>query len=534
MIFYHFGMRKIARSRAKNPEQERLREEKSDWNSDASSLIGKLIALKQSINGRGNKVYNLPPSRIHEPFPPEINSFWSETNSEAQKVLQDARQIIDFQDHASHKKIASSSLSRFWAKIKLYFSLNKEIYNNRIRMLSEAASIQKTLERIQKEVLEQDPESVAIALTDGALLRTQFMGPFSQNYDQLLEKEWEKKKIQFEIEKQKKEENSITDPNEIEEKELPLPENDLENIPDSNIVTFKKPINPDGSNITLSDPDEPPTQKREKRDLEIQEVLTKQEENANVARIALSELPVISSVVTYIQSLDSLPEISKKRIKNVFNTFSQFLASYEILKKDPSVLLKEKEIEENIASDYRFLLDLAQKNVGPGKNFTEIFSNLNPEIKQALLYTSIIKVAQQQKEAKEGIYDWMKRKFKLLNTDSFQRLAMECVRLASKSERALNDLMDDLEKKNVTIQIIDNKLSIFARLLQAFLQKLLILGRMQSSNIRRFDRSKDWNQISVQVRDLTELQKFITELEIYSKPYDFGGTDGLSIVESKN
>jgi hypothetical protein len=207
------------------------------------------------------------------------------------------------------------------------------------------------------------------------------------------------------------------------------------------------------------------------------------------------------------------------------------LVAYEIAKKDISALLKIKDLESQVASAYKFLLSSVRKNVAEGDNFSSIFSTLNPEIKQALLYFSLIKVAEQQKKAKEGIAEWLKRKFKSLNSDSFQRLAMECVRLASKSERTLDDLMDDLEKKNVTIQIIDNKLSIFARLLQTFLQKLLVLGKMQTSNIRRFDRTKDWNQINVRPTDLTELQKFILELEVYSKPYNFEGVDGLSASE---
>jgi hypothetical protein len=385
------------------------------------------------------------------------------------------------------------------------------------------------LERIQKEILEQDPESIAIALTDGSLLRTQFMGPFTQNYDQLLEKEWEKKKVQSEIDKQKKEVNS-----EIEEKDLPLTEDDLMDFPESEIPKSKKILSPNGSNIKISDPEDPPTLKQEKKENKIQDVFSKQEKIIQFVELAKNELPVIESLITFIKNLDSISDNEKRKIGLVYNTFSKTLAAYEIAKKDISIPLKEKELAENVASDYLYLLSIVQKYIASGKNFAEIFATLNPEIKKSLLYSSLIKTAERQKTAKEGIYDWLKRKFKSLNTDSFQRLAMECVRLASKSERALNDLMDDLENKSVTIQIIDNKLSIFAKLLQAFLQKLLILGKMQTSNIRRFDRTKDWNQISVQVRDLTELQKFISELEVYSKPYDFEGLNGSNSIEQKN
>lgn len=491
-------MNKIGRSRAKNPEQEKLRTEKSDWNSDASSVISKLIALKQSINGRENKTYSLPPSRIHQPFPTEVSSFLNETSFETQDVLQKAKQIVEHQNHST-QKTASNSLSRFWASIKLYFSLNREIYNHRIRMLSEATSIQKTLERMQKEILEQDPESIAVALTDGALLRAQFMGPFTQNYDQLLEKEWERQKIEKEVGKNK--DLSVKIDEQIKEPEI------IDELEEKEDVVS-----------TLSE--DPPT-------LKLQKTIEEEEESKKITKLAQEELPIISSLVTYTQTA-SIDEDIKRRIALTYNTFSKNLAAYEMSMQNPSLLLKSKDLANDLKSDYKYLLSLFKKYVGPGENFKEIFSNLNPDIKKALLHFSLIKVAEQQKEAKQKIWDWIKRKYKSLNSDSFQLLAMECVRLASKSERALNDLMNDLESKKTTIQIIDNKLSIFARLLQAFLQKFLILGKMQTSNIRRFDRTKEWNQISIRSTDLTELQKFISELEVYSQHYDFSKNDGSS------
>src|SRR3954469_23215019 len=88
---------KTARSRAKDPVQERLRSQKEVWNKACSEFISRVIAFKRGINGRGDARYSLPPSKITEPMPIEVGSMMNELSSNFSQMVDSANQLMDAQ-----------------------------------------------------------------------------------------------------------------------------------------------------------------------------------------------------------------------------------------------------------------------------------------------------------------------------------------------------------------------------------------------------------------------------------------------------
>jgi uncharacterized membrane protein (UPF0127 family) len=82
---------KIAKS--KDPEQQKIRDAKKNWNIASRAMIAKIIAFKKGINGRGDAKSGLPVSDIKMPIPAEVSSFANEIEANFQQLMQAAEQI---------------------------------------------------------------------------------------------------------------------------------------------------------------------------------------------------------------------------------------------------------------------------------------------------------------------------------------------------------------------------------------------------------------------------------------------------------
>lgn len=94
-------MDKLARTRSKDPIQERLKENKAQWNEKTSKFISLLIALKQGLNGKPVPALNIPAGRLHEPMPDSVIQLIGQMAGVYEELTQTAKQIVQQQqEHA--------------------------------------------------------------------------------------------------------------------------------------------------------------------------------------------------------------------------------------------------------------------------------------------------------------------------------------------------------------------------------------------------------------------------------------------------
>lgn len=174
------SIEKQARSRAKDPHQEKLRYDKDLWNKACSEFISRLIAFKRGLNGRGDAKANLPPSKITEPLPSEVISLISELASQFSQLAQSASGISEEQHNYANSRIQSTTrvaclepellclgsnvLTRFWAQLKGRLS-NAPLKTERLSMLTLCANIKKDCLDFQAQIVSSGRESVEKANT---------------------------------------------------------------------------------------------------------------------------------------------------------------------------------------------------------------------------------------------------------------------------------------------------------------------------------------------------------------------------------
>ena len=101
----------LARKRRNDPVQEQLMQQKDVWNASASSLITKLIAFKRAMNGRQDPKFNLPVTKIQNPFPSQVGEFLNKLSEEYTQLVSGAEKIIDDQENYSqHRRLPKPKL----------------------------------------------------------------------------------------------------------------------------------------------------------------------------------------------------------------------------------------------------------------------------------------------------------------------------------------------------------------------------------------------------------------------------------------
>lgn len=93
-----------AQKGVKDPKSQNLRSRKKQWNALVSGVIHILIGAKQGVNGRGNAELGLPPSNIKDPLPKEVVGILSDLATEFQKIIQEAKGIVEEQENYSQTR----------------------------------------------------------------------------------------------------------------------------------------------------------------------------------------------------------------------------------------------------------------------------------------------------------------------------------------------------------------------------------------------------------------------------------------------
>jgi len=181
---------KTARKKSEDPVQEALRQNKDNWNHEASLLIAQLIAFKKGLNGRGEPRVGIPPGSIKDPMPNEVDSYLDQLADRFNKLVSDAHHIIDEQLQYSEtrkKSVKEQTASVFdddiiktaswWGSRALTYTKNQylnpkywrsadESVKTRMLMLKVSVDLIKQLKVIDNYVVSKDINSVPNAIYD--------------------------------------------------------------------------------------------------------------------------------------------------------------------------------------------------------------------------------------------------------------------------------------------------------------------------------------------------------------------------------
>lgn len=103
-------MDKTAKSRAKDPEQDKVRAGKAVVNQRANNFIQEILAFKRGINGRGDVSAGLPASRIHHPMPREVRSYLHQLAQAFADLTAASESVMDSQDQYAEHRAERSAL----------------------------------------------------------------------------------------------------------------------------------------------------------------------------------------------------------------------------------------------------------------------------------------------------------------------------------------------------------------------------------------------------------------------------------------
>jgi hypothetical protein len=199
-------MDKVARKPSTDPVQEKLRQNKAQWNKEVSLFINDLINFKKMMNGAPSK-FHMEKSTIKEPIPSDPVTILGSLTGDFQELAQKGNNIIKEQieyskgrkktqpkapmatpgapmttgtppvaDLAQQLSAASmeymllaegsNPLTRFYSTLKgPWFGTSEEARNKkyRISMLKSCADLRKQLIKFEQEIMGSSPESIFTA-----------------------------------------------------------------------------------------------------------------------------------------------------------------------------------------------------------------------------------------------------------------------------------------------------------------------------------------------------------------------------------
>ena len=159
-------MNKVARTRAKDPRQEKVRATKESWNKEVSGFIDNIIHYKKYMNGYPSK-FNMARGKITQELPIEPSKILGMLSTQYERLAADSLAIRNVQhEYASgvKPKHASNKAKRFLSYLKgPFFGSDEVASKNRYRknFLSNYADIYSSLKDLNSNILSKDPSTVA-------------------------------------------------------------------------------------------------------------------------------------------------------------------------------------------------------------------------------------------------------------------------------------------------------------------------------------------------------------------------------------
>lgn len=191
-------------AKSSDPDQQKLRDEKSKFNKQLKLLVAHFQGLKNGISGRGSAKMGIPPSNIKDPLPGQVGSLLSEISSLYVSVIEQTKSIIEAQNYySSHrrkpKEHSVSSLpeqpkavaslpppqltseaswagSRLFARLSLLRKLTLAERRVRLDMLGSLVDLSKGLKSLEKEIVDyKNPESVPSFIRNASRLSSDYI-----------------------------------------------------------------------------------------------------------------------------------------------------------------------------------------------------------------------------------------------------------------------------------------------------------------------------------------------------------------------
>ncbi len=515
---------KLARKPSLDPVQEKLRQNKSDWNQSTSDLISELIALKRGLNGRGDPKEGLPPSSIKDPVPSEVVNYLNEVASQYGEVVGDAKNLIREQEEYSlHRRkprerqqtnpfanmasqltddglisLASNPFDRMYAKLTHWGKLNKSLRDNRFRMMDEAADFVRELRDLKNLIVEQSPESIPNSVTLFAKLGNQYTGVFLDYYNVL-----------------------VNEYNLLNEASTPKPEL-IESEENSDMPTvepeesLKKEVERAMPAVEEEKPQLPTEQEAEKS--------VSKDENILKYKFYLNEMHYADFVMHYIDALKNGSSSNKKAYKANLQKLSSIISTLYAIITQPDtdigtyVFDEEtlKKVFTGLESQYKIVLMLAIACTSiEAANFKDLAAKikLSGTMKISSYISSLKNQEEMNKMAANTVSTWLKKQLMRINPNSQQRLLLDITKIIDLIIDELDRLMNLLQDKTSSIENIEDKVSITNKLFLDLTERIILAANNYISIIRRQEHSKNYYTVDVKPRDLMMLDAVRKKLD---------------------
>lgn len=426
-------MEVLARKKSEDPEQERLRLAKDEWNKTMKSLISHLIAFKRGINGRGDPSLGIPPSNIKDPLPNEVASVLERISAEYENITNNALNIIREQESYSQSRKQSQKLSvlintdiekissSWGSRFKTLFQMGDETKSIRRSLLSILVDMEKSIKSIEDSILSGSDNAINDVINKYDSLIRIFEIRFMEVFNYFLVEH--KKYLEFKNE-------------EINETE----KNNEENILDS-------------ENIDL-----PETFKNNK------------ETPSN-----LEEVKLLRQDSNYIESLYGFikdPE-SKQKLKQLRRVMDR---QYLEANLDPKNTESE-ELRNTYIVYYNDALEFAKKITGrTGNSFKEIVFAVTASIDDITI----------AKLAASSSNRWVKRKLLEMSWSSNQvkKLRLEIANQLELTLALLDRMMNEIEKKNLEPTSLDPEIKELKIMFKSISKMIYNLGQIHNDAAR--------------------------------------------------
>lgn len=473
--FMH-SMNKFARTRSSDPEQEKLRAAKDEWNEEVSLLISELIAFKRAVNGRGDKNFGIPPSSIKDPLPPQVSSLMGLISTQSNKVVNDASKIEQLQSYYSaHRrkgKIASAESltaeaswwgSRLWAYFALLKKVDRAERRLRLQMISSCQELMSDIKDFEKLVTAyKAPNSIPASVSRLSETLYSLLGDLAVSFDKLIELQSAKKDIAKDVK-----------PNNAPEEQSQKDE-------------------------TVPPPMVEPTENQEGAEYAQFQALKAQQ-------------TAIQMVVLHLLSLDEVSDSDKKRLEDNENKFQTKITTYNNLmnRKDVENVVNTDKLMDAIQKHYRILQDIVSKYLG-NSDFTSLISTLENKI--SLVQQASEHLEWLEKQAVSSIDHWLNQKLLAINPSNMDKIRIDVADIAGRLRKEIDGFSDLLEQGE-PIEALVKQFQMIKKSIVSLITRLQALSNVYETRIRPLNNDEDSDFQPIDGKIMRRLEKIKLELE---------------------
>lgn len=467
-------LKKSARKASSDPAQESLRQHKDAWNHEVSNFISALIAFKRGLNGRGDPKLGIPPGSIKDPLPSSVGSQLNNLASIYDKIINEASQIIQEQEHYSQNRkkpkkemMADDGLfaeaswwgSRLWAELP-FGSLRKEKKENRalrLSLIKFAVSINKELKELESDLVSTKPDSIPDSVTTLAQLYTDysvlFIGPL-ENY----------------LKNRGVVNQEEVTPKEDVEEPSPSSESELELDSITSPIEAEKPKNIDKNYLEKF-------------------------------LIVKNDLQAIGPVLSYLEKKIDVDDNLKKTLKSKFRKLESKVAELAVYGNTPEQKSSDMELAaQEIWNLYQELMSSVSSILGTSDSFKSYLSKL----------FNIDKVA-----GDSSLTKWVNTLKLKINPTNEDLIKLKAVNEIKKCSKNINNLLDVLENYESSMSELVNKVNDLNKSLSELSKYVWTLGERYMSSFRKMKKDKTFGR-SVDRPDLTKVKNLQELTEKYS------------------